>query len=75
MEIQTIDIDDHVSLEGQDGVWTVVGTRTLEPKYRVQRGLDGATIRYVRSETVTLIKKAMKPDSGPGFFPDRGILG
>lgn len=75
MEVQSIDINDLVSIDGQDGVWTVVGTRALEPKYRVQRGLDGATVTYVRGETVTLIKKAEKPDSGPGFFPDRGIMG
>jgi len=75
MEMQPIDIDDLVSLQGENGVWRVIGTRTLEPKYRVQLDLDGATMRYVGSATVTLIKKGERPGRGPGLYTDRGILG
>ena len=74
MEEPVIDIDDLVSVEGESGIWTVVGTRSLEPKFRVQLGLDGASIKYVRAEAVTLVKKTKRLEIGPGFVPTRSIM-
>ncbi len=75
MEDQDIEIGDLVRLEVEKGIWTVVGTRSEEPKYRVQLGMDAGTIKYVRSDVTALVEKAAKPDAVPGFYPDRSILG
>jgi hypothetical protein len=75
MEKHTLEIDDLVSVQGANGNWRIVGTRDLEPKFLVQLGLDGATIKFARSETITLLEKAKKPDIEPGFYPDRSIMG
>lgn len=66
---------DEVGVEGETGVWTIVETHDLEPRYKVQLGRDASTVKYVRSETLTLIKKPEKLESGPRFYPSRGILG
>jgi hypothetical protein len=74
MENQTLEIYDLASVQGEEGNWTVVGTRDLEPKFQIQLGLDGATIRFARSETLTLVQKAKKPNTEPGFYPSRSIM-
>ena len=75
MAEDAIEVFDEVSITGETGGWTIVGARTNEPKYQVQLGKDAATIKWVKSETLTLVKKAEKPDSGPGFYPEKSIMG
>ena len=71
-----IEVFDHVSIEGETGDWTIVGTRTPdEPRYQVQLGKDASTVKWVKSDSLTLVKKAEKPHSEPGFYPDRSIMG
>jgi hypothetical protein len=70
----SIGIDDKVNLEGEDGVWQIVGTRSEEPCFEVQLNRDAATKRYIRTEKLTLVAKAEGPDELPGFVPSRGIM-
>jgi hypothetical protein len=74
MDPQTFEISDQVSVEGDSAVWTIVGSRSLEPCWQIQRGRDAATIRFVRTETLILVQKAEKPDTGPGFYPPKSIM-
>jgi hypothetical protein len=75
MKNQIFENFDLVSIQGEHGVWTIVETRNTEPKHKVQLGGDGASVKYVDSATLTLVQKAKKPDTGPGFYPGRSIMG
>ncbi len=70
-----IEMFDEASLAGDEGVWTIIGTRTEEPKYQVQLGKDAATMKYARSESLLLVRKAETPATEAGFYPDRSIMG
>jgi hypothetical protein len=45
------------------------------PRYLLQLGNDGAAIQWKMEEEIELVSRAKKPPSGPGFVPDRGIMG
>jgi len=73
MAEEEFEIYDTVSIDGEQGAWTVVGTRS-EGLYEVQLGNDAASKKFVGGAKIKLIAKAKKPDSGPGFFPGRSIM-
>ena len=75
MESQTFENYDLVCIQGEEGIWTVVGIGTDEPKYRVQFGQDGASTKYVNSTHLTLVQKVDKPKTDPGLYPSRSIMG
>jgi hypothetical protein len=75
MENQMLENYDLVSIQGEVGTWTIVGRKTEEPKYRVQLGQDGASIKFVNSADITLVQKANKPTTEPGLYPSRSIMG
>jgi hypothetical protein len=74
MDIQKFEIYDLVSIQGEVGIWTIMGIGTEEPKYRVQLGQDGASIKYVNSVNLTLVQKANKLKIEPGLYPSRSIM-
>lgn len=64
---------DLVSVEGKEGVWTVVEERA--PLFYVQLGADAGTRELLRAEPLTLIQKAKDPDDDePRLVPVRGIM-
>ena len=71
---------DLVTVEGKDGLWTVQsgGGVVGQPpnRYRIQFGLDGASIAYVTPDKMTLVKRPEPQDDGlgPRFIPARGIM-
>jgi hypothetical protein len=75
MDNQTFESQDLVSIHGVKGVWTIVGTRDPEPKFQIQLGRNAATVRWVASETLSLVQKAPKQDSEPGLYPGKRIMG
>ena len=62
MDNQPFDVEDLVSVQGAQGIWTIVGTRDTEPKYQIQYGWNAATVRWTASETLSLIQRALKRD-------------
>ena len=75
MEDQSIEIRDDVSVEGLEGVWTIVGLRPGDGLYEIQLGRDGATKQFAKMDMVALVKKAAKPKKEPGFYPGSSIMG
>jgi hypothetical protein len=71
MDNQPFESQDLVSVQGVKGVWIIVGTRDPEPRFQIQLGRDAATVRWVATETLSLVQKAPKQDSEPGFYPGR----
>ena len=69
-----VEMNDQVSVAGESGVWKVVGSRTTEPCWEVQLGMDGASKRWARTDTLTIVAKAEKPETGASFVPSRGIM-
>jgi hypothetical protein len=69
-----IEMKDQVSITGETGVWTVVGSRTEEPCWEVQLGMDGASKRWARTDTLTVVAKAEKPQVESSFVPTKGIM-
>jgi uncharacterized protein YodC (DUF2158 family) len=45
------------------------------PRYLLQLGNDGAAIQWRNEEEIELVAKVKKPDYGPGFVLERGIMG
>jgi hypothetical protein len=54
-----IEFCDQVSITGESGVWKVVGSRTTEPCWEVQLGMDGASKRWVRTDALTIVARAV----------------
>jgi hypothetical protein len=70
-----IEFGDQVSIIGESGVWKVVGSRTTEPCWEVQLGMDGASKRWVKTDALTIVAKAEKPQTDGAFFvPSKGIM-
>ena len=69
-----LEYGDTVSVKGQSGIWKIVGTRTEEPRWQIQRGADGASQRFVGTDELTLVSKAERPPTGSAFVLDRSIM-
>jgi len=66
---------DMVGVEGQEGLWKIVGMRDAsEPRFQVQRGNDAGTQRWVETTRLRLVTKHTDPPTGPSFVPARGIM-
>jgi len=73
MPSQSFNNFDRVSVNGREGVWTVVEERGS--LYYVQLGADAGTRELLKSEQLTLIQKAKNPDDdGPRLIPVRGVM-
>jgi hypothetical protein len=59
------DVWDLVSIEGEAGTWTIVGTREMEPMFPVQLGLD--EIRHHRDSHPR--SKGHEAGYGAGVLP------
>ena len=75
MSNEMFGIRDEVSISSESGVWTIIGTRAEEPKFQVQLGRDAATVRFIPSEALKMVKKHLSPDEGSRFVPERSIMG
>ena len=69
-ELENFDI---VRVEGEQGEWTIVETRS-DDTFLIQFGADAATRKYVLGSGLTLVRKAEKPGGDPGFYPGRSIM-
>jgi len=58
---------------GGQEVFTIVQARS-DGLYLIQLGNDGASIQWKKESELELVTKAKKPDSSPGFVPDRSIM-
>jgi hypothetical protein len=70
-------LHDRVRCKGQQEVRTVEQIRDNppgEPLYFVQLGRDFATSVWVKESELELVAPAAKPDSGPGFYPEKSIM-
>jgi hypothetical protein len=74
MEDQSIGIGDDVSVDGLDGVWKIVGLRPGDGLCEIQFGRDGATKQFAKMNLVSLVKKAPRPATEPGFYPGSSIM-
>ncbi len=73
MPNQSFNNFDLVSVNGREGVWTVVGDRGS--LYYVQLGADVGSRELLKSEQLTLIQKTTNPDDdGPRLIPMRGVM-
>jgi uncharacterized protein YodC (DUF2158 family) len=55
-------------------VYKITQASTAGPRYLLQLGNDGAAIQWKMEEEIELVAKVKKPDDGPRFVPDRGIM-
>jgi len=66
---------DVVSVEGQEGLWKIVGMRDAsEPRFQVQRGNDAGTQRWVETSKLKVVTKHTEPQTDSGFVPAKGIM-
>ena len=66
---------DVVSVEGQEGLWKIVGMRDAsEPRFQMQRGNDAGTQRWVETSKLKVVTKHTEPQTDPGFVPAKGIM-
>jgi hypothetical protein len=75
MQTETFGIFDQVAVKGETGAWTIIGIGDNEPRYKVERDQDSATVRYVSAETLTLVKEHMPPNDDSSVYPDGGTFG
>jgi hypothetical protein len=74
MQTEIFSIFDQVIVTGEIGIWKIMGIGDNEPKYKVERDRDSATVRFVSAETLTLIKKYMPPNDGSNIYPGGGTF-
>lgn len=75
MEEDKLEITDEVSVDGKQGMWKIVGYRSLEPCWEVQLGNNASSRSFERTERLTLVSEAEKPKLEPGLYPTSGIMG
>ena len=61
--------------DGGAEVFRITQASSAGPRYLLQLGNDGAAIQWRKEEELELVAKAKKPDDGPRFVPERGIMG
>jgi hypothetical protein len=74
---QPLEIGDSVRIiEGTDGeIWKVVGSRSTEPHWQIQRDKDTATVLWKKtSELEFVAKPTMQESDSAGFVPARRIM-
>ena len=74
MENQIFEMGDLVRVEGTQENGRITKTRSEEPKFLVQFGDDGTSIAWCKTEDLSLVEKAKKLNSGPGFYPGSSIM-
>jgi len=70
------DLGDTVKIkDGGPQVYNITQASSAGPRYLLQLGNDGAAIQWKMEDEIELVAKVKKPDDGPRFVPERGIMG
>jgi uncharacterized protein YodC (DUF2158 family) len=60
---------------GGPQVYKITQATSSGPTYLLQLGNGGTAIQWKKEDEIELVSKPKKPDSGPRFVPERGIMG
>lgn len=61
-------------VNGGPEVYKITQASSAGPRYLLQLGNDGAKIQWRMEDELELVAKGKKPNDGPRFVPDRGIM-
>lgn len=60
---------------GGPEIYKITQATSSGPTYLLQLGNDGAKIQWKKEDEIELVAMVKKPDNGPRFVPERGIMG